>query len=43
VTPSLDHPWRTMPNHGMTPHISGSSLPAQARDAAGTRAAGGVE
>jgi len=32
-----DHPWRTMPNHGMTPHISGSSLPAQARYAAGTR------
>ena len=21
-----DHPWRTMPHHGMTPHISGSSL-----------------
>ena len=20
-----DHPWRTMPDHGMTPHISGSS------------------
>lgn len=32
-----DHPWRTMPNHGMTPHISGSSLAAQARYAAGTR------
>jgi formate dehydrogenase len=32
-----DHPWRTMPNHGMTPHISGSSLSAQARYAAGTR------
>jgi formate dehydrogenase len=31
------HPWRTMPNHGMTPHISGSSLSAQARYAAGTR------
>ena len=26
-----------MPHHGMTPHISGSSLPAQARYAAGTR------
>ena len=33
----LDHPWRTMPNHGMTPHISGSSLSAQTRYAAGTR------
>ena len=32
-----DHPWRTMPHHGMTPHISGSSLAAQARYAAGTR------
>ena len=32
-----DHPWRTMPNHGMTPHVSGSSLSAQARYAAGTR------
>ena len=26
-----------MPHHGMTPHISGSSLSAQARYAAGTR------
>jgi formate dehydrogenase len=32
-----DHPWRHMPHHGMTPHISGSSLSAQARYAAGTR------
>ncbi|MFF3978729.1 NAD-dependent formate dehydrogenase [Streptomyces sp. NPDC001828] len=32
-----DHPWRTMPHHGMTPHVSGSSLSAQARYAAGTR------
>ena len=32
-----DHPWRTMAHHGMTPHISGSSLSAQARYAAGTR------
>ncbi|MCA1569348.1 MAG: NAD-dependent formate dehydrogenase [Chloroflexi bacterium] len=31
------HPWRSMPNHGMTPHVSGSSLSAQARYAAGTR------
>jgi formate dehydrogenase len=34
---SRDHPWRTMPHQGMTPHISGSSLSAQARYAAGTR------
>ncbi len=32
-----DHPWRTMANHGMTPHISGTSLSAQARYAAGVR------
>lgn len=32
-----DHPWRTMPHHGMTPHISGSSLSAQARYSAGVR------
>jgi len=32
-----DHPWRTMPHHGMTSHISGTSLTAQARYAAGTR------
>jgi formate dehydrogenase len=32
-----DHPWRTMPWNGMTPHISGSSLSAQTRYAAGTR------
>jgi formate dehydrogenase len=32
-----DHPWRTMPHHGMTPHISGTSLTAQTRYAAGTR------
>ncbi|WP_205752734.1 NAD-dependent formate dehydrogenase [Cryptosporangium phraense] len=32
-----DHPWRAMPHHGMTPHISGSSLSAQARYAAGAR------
>lgn len=32
-----DHPWRTMPHHGMTPHIAGTSLPAQARYAAGVR------
>jgi formate dehydrogenase len=32
-----DHPWRSMPHQGMTPHISGSSLSAQTRYAAGTR------
>jgi formate dehydrogenase len=32
-----DHPWRSMPHHGMTPHISGTTLSAQARYAAGTR------
>lgn len=35
--PPKDHPWRTMLNHGMTPHISGTSLAAQARYAAGVR------
>ena len=24
-----DHPWRTMPNHAMTPHYSGTTLDAQ--------------
>jgi formate dehydrogenase len=33
----VDHPWRTMPHHGMTPHTSGTTLSAQARYAAGTR------
>jgi formate dehydrogenase len=32
-----DHPWRTMPHNGMTPHVSGTTLSAQARYAAGTR------
>ena len=32
-----DHVWRTMPNHGMTPHTSGTSLSAQARYADGVR------
>jgi len=35
--PSADHPWRKMPHHAMTPHISGTTLSAQARYAAGTR------
>ncbi|KAL3153183.1 formate dehydrogenase (NAD+) [Trebouxia sp. C0009 RCD-2024] len=32
-----DHPWRTMPNHAMTPHYSGTTLDAQMRYAAGTK------
>ena len=32
-----DHVWRTMPNHGMTSHTSGTTLSAQARYADGTR------
>jgi formate dehydrogenase len=32
----LNHQWRNMPHNGMTPHMSGSSLSAQARYAAGT-------
>jgi formate dehydrogenase len=32
-----DHPWRSMPHQGMTPHTSGTSLSAQARYAAGVR------
>jgi formate dehydrogenase len=32
-----DHPWRTMPHNGMTPHVSGTTFSAQARYAAGTR------
>ena len=35
--PPNDHVWRTMPNHGMTPHTSGTSLTAQARYADGVR------
>jgi len=35
--PPKDHPWRTMPNHGMTPHTSGTSLSAQTRYASGVR------
>lgn len=34
---SQSHPWRTMPHHAMTPHMSGSTLSAQARYAAATR------
>ena len=32
-----DHIWRSMPNHGMTAHTSGTSLSAQARYASGVR------
>ncbi len=32
-----DHPWRKMPHQAMTPHISGTSLSAQTRYAAGVR------
>ncbi|MFG2092231.1 NAD-dependent formate dehydrogenase [Streptomyces sp. NPDC048612] len=35
--PPPDHPWRTMPYEAMTPHVSGTTLSAQARYAAGTR------
>jgi formate dehydrogenase len=35
--PPNDHVWRTMPNHGMTPHTSGTSLSAQTRYADGVR------
>lgn len=29
--PSRDHPWRSMPHHAMTPHVSGTTLSAQVR------------
>lgn len=35
--PPQDHPWRSMPRHAMTPHISGTSLSAQFRYAEGVR------
>ena len=35
--PPKDHVWRSMPNHGMTPHTSGTSLAAQARYTDGVR------
>jgi formate dehydrogenase len=34
-----DHPWRSMPNHALTPHMSGTTLEAQARYASGVREA----
>lgn len=35
--PPASHPWRSMPYHAMTPHISGTSLSAQTRYASGVR------
>ncbi|EFJ13636.1 hypothetical protein SELMODRAFT_181497 [Selaginella moellendorffii] len=35
--PPKDHPWRSMPNNAMTPHVSGSTLDAQARYSAGVK------
>ena len=32
-----DHPWRSMPNHAMTPHVSGTTLEAQKRYSDGVR------
>ena len=32
-----DHPWRRMPRHALTPHVSGTTLEAQKRYAAGVR------
>jgi formate dehydrogenase len=32
-----DHPWRTMPNHAMTPHTAGTTLDAQQTYADGIR------
>ncbi|EKD72021.1 MAG: hypothetical protein ACD_46C00030G0005 [uncultured bacterium] len=32
-----NHPWRTMPHHGMTPHVAGTTLSAQTRYASGVR------
>lgn len=35
--PPANHPWRSMPHQGMTPHIAGSSLSAQSRYASAVR------
>lgn len=32
-----DHPWRQMPNHAMTPHVSGTTIDGQLRYAAGVK------
>lgn len=34
---AANHPWRTMPNHAMTPHLSGTTLEAQKRIAEGVQ------
>lgn len=34
---SKSHPWRSMPHHAMTPHVSGTTLEAQRRYADGIR------
>jgi formate dehydrogenase len=34
---SKEHPWRSMPRHAMTPHVSGTTLEAQKRYADGVR------
>ena len=33
----MDHPWRSMPNHGMVHHYSGTTLEAQGRYADGIK------
>ena len=33
----MDHPWQKMPNHAMTPHVSGTTLEAQKRYSDGIR------
>ncbi|MCM2972403.1 hypothetical protein [Larsenimonas suaedae] len=38
----VDHPWRRMPNHAITSHISDTSLSAQTRYGAGTLAGAGA-
>jgi formate dehydrogenase len=35
--PPKDHSWRYMPNQAMTPHISGTTIDAQLRYAAGVK------
>nr|AGV54340.1 formate dehydrogenase [Phaseolus vulgaris] len=32
-----DHPWRYMPNHAMTPHVSGTTIDAQLRYGGGVK------
>lgn len=35
--PGSDHPWRSMPKHALTPHVSGTTLEAQQRYASGVQ------